>query len=275
VELGLSVLIAILVIELYAWLPRISEWLLEFAVHRLRPEDQERCREEWKAQLNCLPNTVVRVIHAFSLMPAAGQINADFYSDRFNDLKRRFQQLAALHSQNGEKLKALRQNFEHYREDRISKLSPLEQDLRDTCLQMNLKFSNKVPAWNSACANLQLAVSRVLDILHTSYERTDRLTEEMIGRYTTKSEEVETMLHATSKSFDNAGIRFRYHMKSSSPLYSIIHELESNLGRIETSIKAEDECPENDEPFAEFNRIADARASMISALSARKPVAGS
>jgi hypothetical protein len=48
-ELIASILVAVIVVELYVWLPKISEWLLEFAVRQLRAEDQERCLEEWKA----------------------------------------------------------------------------------------------------------------------------------------------------------------------------------------------------------------------------------
>ena len=51
-ELVISVVIGILIVEAYAWLPKFSEWLTERAVLRLRSEDQDRCREEWKAGLD-------------------------------------------------------------------------------------------------------------------------------------------------------------------------------------------------------------------------------
>ena len=56
-ELVISVVIGLLIVEVYAWLPKISEWLIERAVQRLRSEDQDRCREEWKAGLDAFPNT--------------------------------------------------------------------------------------------------------------------------------------------------------------------------------------------------------------------------
>ncbi len=67
-ELVISVVIGILIVEAYVWLPKISEWLIERAVQCLRSEDQDRCREEWKAGLDALPNTVIKLVHAFSIL---------------------------------------------------------------------------------------------------------------------------------------------------------------------------------------------------------------
>jgi hypothetical protein len=57
-ELLISIIVGVLIVEIYAWLPQISSWLIRRAVDRLRAEDKERCREEWNAQLDALPNTV-------------------------------------------------------------------------------------------------------------------------------------------------------------------------------------------------------------------------
>jgi hypothetical protein len=47
-EIVISVLIGVLIMEGYAWLDAFSKWLLERAVRRISPEDQDRCREEWE-----------------------------------------------------------------------------------------------------------------------------------------------------------------------------------------------------------------------------------
>jgi hypothetical protein len=102
-ELIASILVAVIVVELYVWLPKISEWLLEFAVRQLRAEDQERCLEEWKAQLDDLPNTIVRLVHALSFTAAARQINADFCEDKLDELNQRLNNLLEIQSpQSGE-----------------------------------------------------------------------------------------------------------------------------------------------------------------------------
>ena len=66
-ELVISIVIGILIVEGYAWLPTISQWLVNLTVRQLPAEHQERCREEWTANLNALPNTLVRLVHALSL----------------------------------------------------------------------------------------------------------------------------------------------------------------------------------------------------------------
>jgi hypothetical protein len=85
-ELLISIVIGILIVEAYAWLPRLSHLLIDLAVQRLRKEDQDRCREEWSADLAALPNTVVRLVHAVSCLAAAHKINLDFFETRLTVL---------------------------------------------------------------------------------------------------------------------------------------------------------------------------------------------
>jgi hypothetical protein len=66
-EILVSIAIAIGIIELYAWLPIVNDKLLERAIQRLPESDQERCREDWKANFDSLPDaSLVRFIHACS-----------------------------------------------------------------------------------------------------------------------------------------------------------------------------------------------------------------
>jgi hypothetical protein len=84
-ELVTALLLPILLIELYTWLPTISEWVLELNVRRLCVEDQEQFREDWKANLNEYPNTMVKLVHALSSTIATTRINRDFLNT--NSLK--------------------------------------------------------------------------------------------------------------------------------------------------------------------------------------------
>jgi hypothetical protein len=63
-ELIVSVLAGFLIVEVYSWLPYLSNWLLERAVRRVRAEDRDRCREEWNADLDALPNTMIKIFYA-------------------------------------------------------------------------------------------------------------------------------------------------------------------------------------------------------------------
>jgi oligoendopeptidase F len=85
-ERVISVVITILVAEAYAWLPKSLEWLNERAVLRLRREDQDRCREEWKADLDALPNTLIKLVYALSNLGAAQKINADSFENSLTEI---------------------------------------------------------------------------------------------------------------------------------------------------------------------------------------------
>jgi hypothetical protein len=85
-ELLISIVVAAGAIEVYAWLPIICQRLVEFAVSGLPTEDQERCREEWTANLEALPNSALRISHALSFILAARRIAADFWEMTFDEL---------------------------------------------------------------------------------------------------------------------------------------------------------------------------------------------
>src|SRR5580704_13744526 len=97
-ELVISVVIGILIVEAYVWLPKISEWLIERAVQCLRSEDQDRCREEWKAGLDALPNTVIKLVHAFSYLGAARRINADCFENKLTEINALIEECVHKHS---------------------------------------------------------------------------------------------------------------------------------------------------------------------------------
>jgi hypothetical protein len=97
-ELVISVVVGILIVEAYVWLPKISEWLIERAVQCLRSEDQDRCREEWKAGLNALPNTAIKLVHALSYLGAARRINADFFENKVTEINALIEECVHKHS---------------------------------------------------------------------------------------------------------------------------------------------------------------------------------
>jgi hypothetical protein len=70
-ELVISVVISVLLVELYAWLPQICELLLEHAVRRLPLDERARWREEWRADLRAMPNSFAQLLHAVGYRFAA------------------------------------------------------------------------------------------------------------------------------------------------------------------------------------------------------------
>ena len=72
--------------------------IIERAVQRLRSEDQDRCREEWKAGLDALPNTVIKLVHALSYLGAARRINADFFQNKLTEIDALIEECGHKHS---------------------------------------------------------------------------------------------------------------------------------------------------------------------------------
>jgi hypothetical protein len=78
-ELLISIIIGAALIEIYAWLPSLSQWLVEKAVSGVPTQEQERCRDEWKATLETLLNSAIKIVHALSLvLSGAPRIRFDF-----------------------------------------------------------------------------------------------------------------------------------------------------------------------------------------------------
>lgn len=256
-----SILVAIIVVELYAWLPKIAEWLRELAVSRVRAEDRERCREEWKERLNGLPNTVIRVVDAFSLLGAARQINADACEDKLAELNTRLAHISDIHHQNCRKVKETEQLFWSNRESRGSKFSSAEKDLQESNLKL-LDASVPHPSLQRSVKKLQELTDKFVKTLHASFERTDSLMEEMIGRHVIKIKQGEIVLREILVAYDSAKHLLAYRLKSLRSLASSVADLETKVSQLETDIEHENECPENDEPLAEYNRISGARASV-------------
>jgi hypothetical protein len=57
------------------------DWLVERAVLRLPEVDQERCREEWKADIAAMPTTLARIANAASYRFAARRIALNSFVD--------------------------------------------------------------------------------------------------------------------------------------------------------------------------------------------------
>ena len=49
-ELILSIVVGLLIYEIYAWLPKLSETFLNWGVRQLPSDEQDRYREEWTIQ---------------------------------------------------------------------------------------------------------------------------------------------------------------------------------------------------------------------------------
>jgi hypothetical protein len=109
-EIIISILIGVLIMEGYAWLDAVSKWLLERAVRQISPEDQDRCREEWRADLDAMPNTVVKLIYAWKNFSTdvADKINADCYEAMLNRSNEMFDNIIDAHRRCCERFEVLK-----------------------------------------------------------------------------------------------------------------------------------------------------------------------
>jgi hypothetical protein len=96
-ELVISGLLSIIIMETYAWMPRLSDRLLDAAVGRLRRRDQDRFREEWLAGLEILPNTFAKLFHIIGHFRAARGIAADSFRSELRALDHEIRKLAEQH----------------------------------------------------------------------------------------------------------------------------------------------------------------------------------
>lgn len=82
-EIMISLLLAIIVAELYAWLPRISQALVKWAVLQIPCPDRPRYQEEWQSHLNDSPNTIACAITALCLCITSRRIKATLTNARY------------------------------------------------------------------------------------------------------------------------------------------------------------------------------------------------
>jgi hypothetical protein len=69
--LALAVVGMLMADEIKAWLPTITQWLLNFAVKRLPEAERERRLEEWSADLQTFPEGTLKCLRAFDLSRAS------------------------------------------------------------------------------------------------------------------------------------------------------------------------------------------------------------
>jgi len=74
VTLALAVVGILMADEIKAWLPTVTQWLLNFAVKRLPEAERERRLEEWSADLRSFPEGAIKCLRAFDLSRASMSI---------------------------------------------------------------------------------------------------------------------------------------------------------------------------------------------------------
>jgi hypothetical protein len=118
VSVVLSVVVSVLVIEFYAWLPKLATKLVEHQVRRLLVAHQERYRGEWTAEMLALPDSIAQIVFAVGLLGAAERVNEAIISSRLEKLEgimaevcKRHGEMVATYGDEPSRLVALKQSF--------------------------------------------------------------------------------------------------------------------------------------------------------------------
>jgi hypothetical protein len=132
-DLLIAFIASLLRAEFYAWMPRLSEWLIEREISRLVPELQDRYREEWKASLYDIPNSVTKVVHALSFVLArtVNKMNREFVEGNLNaeanlnEFDRALEPLAAKHYDNANTIRNVQLSIRQ----QLARLKDLDDDV--------------------------------------------------------------------------------------------------------------------------------------------------
>jgi len=196
VEILISVLIGALIMEGYAWLEDFAKWLLERAVCQISAEDRDRCREEWNADLDAMPNSVVKVVYALRNFSSgtADRISADLFADRLEDINGTLEDILSDHRACLEKLSKAKLMHD-------ASKGILDRTVTEGILVLKSK------AWPNGRPNEQTANS--FEHLVTTFEtfgcslvsatsRARELMDRHIEKFDTRLDHVEGLLEAVS-----------------------------------------------------------------------------
>jgi hypothetical protein len=251
-ELIVSVLAGFLIVELYSWLPYFSNWLLERAVRRVRAEDQDLCREQWTADLNALPNTLVRLYYVlrFISISAADMINAEFFVDKCDEIDDMFEEIASQHQRDVETFRKI--VSEH---GKLRGKSGLALAHWHSTLDLKQGDTPNVPLVE--LEKLKVSLDEFGNTLIRATDRTHELLSVRINHLGLKLEHIDSLLKIVSKRRDEVTELLRKKNTSSDILAATVRSITDDLGTIK-SLSAEDEDWADEESGKEFYRINEA-----------------
>ncbi|MGP0089141.1 MAG: hypothetical protein ACLPKB_04170 [Xanthobacteraceae bacterium] len=246
-ELLITIIIGVVIVEVYAWLPNFSDWLIERSVRHVCREDQNRCREEWKAGLDDLPNTVLRLVHALSYIGAPRRINIDFFGAKLTEIDALIDEYAHKHSSIVASLSLSK-----------AELSRLHMRLRQvkgdhlTALQIALA-SAKIT--DSSSQTLTKAAEDFLNVFVNKADRSMQLLTIFIEASTQKLTHIQRLIERASKQRD--GVTGLLGRRGVSPdmLDTLVSGLANDLDAVKEIF--EDNKWGDADLLRESNRIAD------------------
>ncbi len=223
-------------------MPKISEWLIERGVQRLRSEDQDRCREEWKAGLDALPNTIIKLVHALSYLGAARRINADFFENRFTKISALIEECDCKHSSFVVRFHVAKVELGRSREELVLQVSNLKARV--------MEMPNQEVASSFDC------VVRLVDACASGVGRSAELLAVCLDRTTERLNHINGLIHRASKKRDQVAELLARRDVSPSMLDILLAELACDLRAVKNTI-GDDKWGDDDafDAYREHERI--------------------
>jgi len=197
----IAILIGVLVMEGYAWLDAFAKWLLERAVKRINAEDQDRCREEWNADLNSMPNSVWKLMYALNNFSSsdATEINSDCCEKKWDAIVEKLDEITSEHQKCIETLRVAKAMHAESRTTRKlqrtvieSTSSLLSGDWRIGKPEETTKlFENAVASFENLGNTMAQASDRIANLTGASIDQLD-----------SKLDQVDRLLRVASKKRD-------------------------------------------------------------------------
>lgn len=234
-ELVITIAIGVFLMEAYAWLPKISKWLVERAVCRVCAEDQERRREEWNADLDALPNSLAKLVHAVSNCGAAHRINTDIFEAKRDEMDGLLKDLTNRYWRDVGQLQTCRA-------DRHPK-NHVENALQPALAELTTKVGTNGNL-NEEQANLVQDVVRTVEgFCHTYILATNRASELLdasLDNLSARFDSAGSLLQAASKKFYQAEELLRKGDVSSGTLTTLMKSMSADLDTVKKIMDSDD-----------------------------------
>jgi hypothetical protein len=239
-ELLISIIVGLLVMEVYSWLPSLCDKLVEQAVRRVRPKDQDRCREEWSAGLVELPNTLYRLVHAVSIAVEASRLREDsFEFDRLN-FSAQLQDIAQQHAEAFRVLADHKADLESLTFEQFDELVGEVKSVAEIGATKGLDFGKLVAVTEAHRRNSVSAYRKAVELRLTDLEH-------CLGRLSEMSELIDRMT-ANLNALNVKGKSLTISERD-----ALLIRVDRDLLNAKTMFA--DSCWGDDETFAEANRL--------------------
>jgi hypothetical protein len=258
-ELVISIVIGILMVEAYAWLPKLSEWLIDKAVQPLRNEDRDRCREEWEAGLEALPNTLIRLVHALSYVGAAHRINTEVSESKLVELDALIEECIKKRSGNAVVLTTMKERLDKYKSQ-----SNFHQKFDTQLLELKTHIARAPNKSEEDTLVYQQAVTALEEWLNTltmAFGRSTELLIVRVDRINERLNHVHRLILKVSEKRDQLTSLLGRRDVSTDMFDALIGELTNDL-QIVQAIFADDSWGD-DNSLKEYKRISSAIESAL------------